>query len=70
MNICFLGGSNKMTDGTEKPQIPSNKILYFWLRLTIFQLDLHNVMIPYLYPLVRNVFWTGSEYKIMRNFIV
>ena len=49
-----------MTDGTEKPQIPWNKILYCWLCLTIFQLDLHNVMIPYLYPL-ENWFATYFE---------
>ena len=39
-----------------------------------FSLIYTNVMIPYflylLEKMVHNVFWTGSEYKIMHNFIV
>ena len=40
----------------------------------IIQLDLHklhdSVFISFRKKMVRNKFWTDSEYKIMRNFIV
>ena len=35
-----------------------------------FQLDLHKRHDSLLIKMVHNVFWTGSEYKIMHNFIV
>ena len=82
----FPRRSAKMIDGTEKPKIPSNNKNHLWWAAITFSLDCSNFFYCWLWfchhdslcicycisfrKMVRKVFWTCSEYKIMRNFIV
>ena len=74
VNICFLRGPPD--DWQNKHKIPSNNKNDVWWAAnpgvvkTFFNMIYTNIMILYFQYLVRNLFWTGSEYKIMRNFIV